>query len=377
MPLTNNAFLNVILPVACKDDILMHSLLALGSAYMLCDRDRTLPGLQQVRDSMLKHYIWTIHQVRKELASFDDQDYVRTVRLVFVLTLLCHVEVWLHFAFFSSILGFMRLDLGPPLLTLIFIAKMISGEKNGFIFQRLNASSQLMSNVMLHGLNTFQDRTEVGLVLELHSYLIIVNNLTPRATVPDRTLKSGDASAIVQTLGLYETCGVMYGGYQELFALIPQVSDIFSRRLVEEATILDTPSPDLIHDVNNHARRLSAWHLDESVFGPPTSVRARDQIMMAGAHRHGVRIYLHAARTGSSILDDSTARSMRDSSDAIVGLFKTLDDQSWTCNSLWTILMAGSCLADIDRQPDLARLLRNSRYRMDHLIRSVEILEYL
>ena len=93
MPLTNNAFLNVMLPLACKGDILMHSLLALGGAHMLCDRDRTLPGLQQVRDSMLKHYIWTIHQVRKELASFDDQDYVRTVRLVFVLTLLCHVEV--------------------------------------------------------------------------------------------------------------------------------------------------------------------------------------------------------------------------------------------------------------------------------------------
>lgn len=55
--------------------------------------DRTAPSMQQVRDSMLTHYIWAIHQVRKELASFDTQNYPKTVRLLLVLMLLCHVEV--------------------------------------------------------------------------------------------------------------------------------------------------------------------------------------------------------------------------------------------------------------------------------------------
>lgn len=91
MPLTSNAFLETVLPLACKDDMLMHSVLALGGAHMSCDR--TMSSMQQVRDSMLRHYIWTIHQVRKELASFDTQNYAKTIRLVLVLMLLCHVEV--------------------------------------------------------------------------------------------------------------------------------------------------------------------------------------------------------------------------------------------------------------------------------------------
>lgn len=69
VPLASNAFLDTVLPLACKDDMLMHSLLALGGAHMSCDR--TVSSMEQVRDSMLRHYIWTIHQVRKELASLD------------------------------------------------------------------------------------------------------------------------------------------------------------------------------------------------------------------------------------------------------------------------------------------------------------------
>lgn len=262
-------------------------------------------------------------------------------------------------------------------LTSVFPAKIISGEKNSFTFQHLKASSQLVSNVLRDGLQTLQDRAEVGLVLELHSYVVVVNNLTPHDMIPNRTLMNDDALAIVHILGHYETCGVMYGGCHELFALIPQVSDMFSRRLAEQTATDQTPSPELMRDTDVLTRRLSAWHLDEIKDVPTNSARARDQTLIAEAIRHSIRIYLHAAMAGSAFPEPAASRSMRDSSDAVIGLIKALDDQSWVCNSLWTVLMAGSCLVDVQRQLDLTDLLRNSRYCMDHLIRSTEILEQL
>lgn len=376
MPFTSNAFLDTLLPLACKDDMLMHSLLALGGAHLSCDR--TLSNIEQVKESMLRHYIWTVQQIRKELRSFDTYDHVRTLRLASVLTLLCHVEVRLSVTSSLTFLTLFTLSFVPTAVADVHdYVQIISGEKNSFTFQHLNASGQLISSFTRDGLQALQNRAEVGFVLELHSYMVMANNLTPQGLVPSRTLPNDAALAIVHTIEHYGTCGVMYGGYRELFALIPQVSALFSRRLDEEKTVGVTPSPDLTGEADFITRKLSTWNLDEILLSPATSARARDQILIAEAIRHGIRIYLHAAMVGSTLPEEATAKSMRDSSDAIIGLIKTLEDQSWACNSLWTILMAGSCLTDVQRQSDLVDLLRNTRYRMDHLARSIEILEEL
>lgn len=84
-----NPYLTHLLPLACSDDLLMHSLLAIGGTHMAS----RMPSSGELERSSLMHYLAMIEGVRMEVGRVDEDDFDATVRLLLVLILLSHYQV--------------------------------------------------------------------------------------------------------------------------------------------------------------------------------------------------------------------------------------------------------------------------------------------
>jgi hypothetical protein len=84
-----NPFLTHILPLASSDELLMHSVLAVGGIHLAS----RLPTSHEVSRSALTHYIAMVEGVRTEVSNLKGKDYSSVIRLFVVLIMLCHYQV--------------------------------------------------------------------------------------------------------------------------------------------------------------------------------------------------------------------------------------------------------------------------------------------
>ncbi|KAF6839276.1 C6 zinc finger domain-containing protein [Colletotrichum plurivorum] len=92
MPMKENAFINEILPLACVDDLIMHTLLAVSGVH-LGHKQRNNPD---ITTATLSHYAYIIRHLRTELGPSDLADFTKAARLLMALMMLCHFEVCHH-----------------------------------------------------------------------------------------------------------------------------------------------------------------------------------------------------------------------------------------------------------------------------------------
>lgn len=89
-PWSSNPFVTVVLPLAYSDDLLMHSVLALSGTHLSFKKGGDL----DIQLATRQHYSLLLRNLRSIFASESAHDDVRrTLRLLLVLVILCHVEV--------------------------------------------------------------------------------------------------------------------------------------------------------------------------------------------------------------------------------------------------------------------------------------------
>ena len=94
VPAQASPFMNCFLPLACNDDFLMHAILALSGTH-LAFKQQPQEGVPcETMLATFRHYSAVISNLRAELARLNLADVDRTLRLVLVLLILCHYEVW-------------------------------------------------------------------------------------------------------------------------------------------------------------------------------------------------------------------------------------------------------------------------------------------
>ncbi|RTE71064.1 hypothetical protein BHE90_014536 [Fusarium euwallaceae] len=217
--------------------------------------------------------------------------------------------------------------------------------------------------------------THFGLGLELYSYLIVTNCLTPYGLLSERMFSMDHFITSLNSLSPYPTFGIMFAGFHGLFELIPQTSLLFAKRLVEqEAGVID-PSPGCVELHDTIQSRLHNWNDAQAAthkFHDKGSIE-----YVSKALRHSLEIYLRAAMQGSSIPSPETISEIQSHVDIILDSGHKLDDSQWTAILMWPCLIACSCTTQQDMQELLSRGLRSSRYRMKHSIRASNLLQRL
>lgn len=217
--------------------------------------------------------------------------------------------------------------------------------------------------------------THFGLGLELYSYLVVTNCLTPYGLLTERTFPLDPFVTSLDSLSHYQTFGIMFAGLHGLFELIPQASLLFGQRLTEQEAGVYEPSPSCIELHDTIQSRLRGWNVAQAA---AHSFPDKDSMThVSEALRHSIEIYLIAAMQGSSILSPEIISKFQGHVDIIFGSGRKLRESQWTANLMWPFLIAGSCTTQQARQQSLSQTLRNSRYRMKHSIRASNLLQRL
>ncbi|RSL60863.1 hypothetical protein CEP54_006522 [Fusarium duplospermum] len=339
MPASENAFISEIIPAASTDDLLMHSILAVSGAHLNFDDDSD--GAAQ--KATLCHYSSLIRLLRAEFIELKDPDVRKLVRLLMILVILCHFEA-------------------------------ISGINGEALFRHLRASREIILKILKHQASTplgHDLTTHFGLGLELYSYLVVTNCLTPYGLLRERMFPVDPFITSLNSLSPYPTFGIMFAGFHGLFELIPQTSLLFGKRLVEQEAGVHDPSHGCVELHDTIQNRLHNWNDTQA------ATRKGSRVHVSKALRHSLEIYLRAAMQGSSISTPETVSQFQSHVDIIVDSSHKLDDSQWTAILMWPCLIACSCTTQQDMQELLSRGLRNSRYRMKHSIRASNLLQRL
>jgi len=98
VPAQQSPFLTHIIPLANVEDLLMHSVLALGGTHLAFIKDNDI----DIQAATLQHYLAALHGLRGKLESWSKWDADKTSNLLLVLILLCHYEVASSISFMPS-----------------------------------------------------------------------------------------------------------------------------------------------------------------------------------------------------------------------------------------------------------------------------------
>lgn len=90
-PVEKNPFITHVVPLAYTDDLLMHSVLALGGTHLAFKKDSDV----QIQIATWQHYSAVVSGLRCELLRLSSDNFRKTWSLLLVLLLVCHYEVGL------------------------------------------------------------------------------------------------------------------------------------------------------------------------------------------------------------------------------------------------------------------------------------------
>lgn len=249
------------------------------------------------------------------------------------------------------------------------------------MFRHLHASREIIveiQNRQSTELLGSDAANEFGLSLELYTYIIITNCLTPYGILQERIFPLDPFITSPNCLAVYSTFGTMFAGLHDLFALIPQISLLFGCRLMEQESGTFGPTAAYVELHEKLQSRLRGWNCSHrDLVSPSSTVSQGDQGRVTKILQIGIEIYLVAAMEGSSLLNPKIVCQFQSYVDVIYGLGFDLDNSQWAAILLWPIIMAGSCVIQKQQQETLYKALVQSRYRMNHNLRASELLQRL
>ncbi|KAH6867790.1 fungal-specific transcription factor domain-containing protein [Thelonectria olida] len=347
MPLKENAFLGQIIPIASVDDMVMHSVLAVSGAHM--NFRNTSP--KSIQEATLDHYSSLVHQLLVEVSALKTSRVDKLARLLLVLVMLCHFEA-------------------------------ISGSNQGAMFRHLDASREIIVEIQSRQPTEpleSDSATHFGLGLELYAYLTVANCLTPYGLLQERMFSLDSFITSLNSLTIYSTFGTMFAGLHDLFVLIPQISLLFSHRLMEQESGIPDPTSACVELHGKLRRYLQDWKLLHNDPDSPSSSSCHEGSLsqVSKIFQLGIEIYLIAAMEGSSVLNPKIVCQFQSHIDAVYDFGFDLDCSQWSATLLWPIIISGSCTIQKRQQENLSKALNESRYRMNHSIRTIELLSRL
>ena len=267
------------------------------------------------------------------------------------------------------------------------------------LFSHLRASRQLLLCLVEQSPSDLSrsaiDSEALGFSLELYVYLVICNTtLAPYGMMPARHLHLDDILLTTLTTAKnFSTFGSLFAGSQELYRLIPEVSQLATERLLEETSaenshgsFVSPPSARILQKHSELYNRLTNFQLSLPRQRPTHEAKDSHSSYIAAAEalRAALHIYLLCALHGSSMLIESesptstTFATITSHTTTLYGhALPLIASQQFMATLMWPIVVAGTVMRDPKGQAALLSETRSNKIGMRHLELIGEVLELL
>jgi hypothetical protein len=246
------------------------------------------------------------------------------------------------------------------------------------MFTHLRACRQLilwlLDDDYIPRLKTKQEKYLMGFALEYYIYLVLVNGICPYGLIESRTLVVDGFVVSLQHLQQYETFGMLFGGYQGLFVIIPSICKLASR-VIEEMETLGSVTVDVQSTSDSLRSRINDWVFPGSQI--PENVTEEQRIRMGELYQHALLIFLETTMIGSSTPSDTLKARMQVHVTEILtrAVVHNLGKSQLAPIILWSAVITGSVMtSDTDRW-NVTEGWRNTPYATWISFRGAELLE--
>lgn len=249
------------------------------------------------------------------------------------------------------------------------------------MFFHLRAGRPLMIALMesTPQLKTHDDTSRLySFAVEIYSYSVLVNTITPLDAIEDRKLPLDSFLGNLGDMGhQFDSFGAVFGGSHELFALLPSIAQLSSRRLTELSSSPSGESWKMYHYLDD---RIKNWTPPAMELPHPDPGWLAEANSFFNVYRHSVSIYLETAMQPlgqQSDVDIATMDTIQGHLDLIMLHASNIINSPFETLLLWPAVIAGSCMTREEQRVIIRSRLHESRFRMGHCYQAASLLEHV
>ena len=243
----------------------------------------------------------------------------------------------------------------------------MSGNLDGSPFVHLRATRQLVLNLRSKSRRNMSaaEQKLYGFTMELYSYIVLCNSITPfnmncnRTLIHDSFLRKLDD---LQDLGAFS---VMFSGGHHFFKLISSISLLAAQ--------------DANTDRHEEYRQLKAriGALESPVPKEPEAQSRLGCSATLEVCRIALLAFLETAYSPFSKSDAPRMQHLQPLFDVAVPILPEILPSSYSCILMWPILIIGSCLVEKEQREVISHMLVHNQYRMRNTAQASLLLESL
>ncbi|KAL5364482.1 fungal-specific transcription factor domain-containing protein [Aspergillus floccosus] len=333
VPAPDVPWVSWILPVAFNDDLLMNAILALSGGHLLYKQ----PDNQEIHHATYRHYstaVQSLYQVFNDGSTLSEP--LALLRVALTILILFHYEV-------------------------------VSGNLDGSPFFHLRATRQLVLNLRTKSRQNMSaaEQKLYGFVMEVYSYIVLCNSITPFGMNCNRTLIYDSFLQTLDDLQDLGAFGVMFSGGHHFFELISSVA------------LLATKDPNL--DRHEEYMRLKArvGALESPVLEESDSLSRPGCTATLEVCRIALLTFLETANSPFSKYDTTRIQQLQPLLDVAVLNLPQILPSTYSCILMWPIMIIGSCLVEEDQRAVISHMLLHNQYWMKNTAQASMLFELL
>ncbi|KAL4882486.1 fungal-specific transcription factor domain-containing protein [Aspergillus karnatakaensis] len=332
-----NPFMSSVISIAYNDDLVMHCMLALSGSHLAFKHGDDSTEIQQATH---KHYRVALRTLQRVISGVSEP--TATLKLLLCMILLCHYEV-------------------------------LSESLAGSMFAHLRACRQLILYIRTHRhrIQTAEGRLLYGIILELYSYIVLTNSITPYGMLPSRTLPIDPFLLKLGQLSEFETFGVMFGGSHGIFELLLHVS-------VHVAQTPDESASDAVSGAEKYETlktRVIQW-TPAPITSTDTDFLAQRTAVMEFL-RQVVLLYVETVPSVLRTDDEHRMQRIQELVDMARLYLQRENTSPYQCIALWALIVLGSFVIREEEREDISNRLLRNKFKMRNTVQARWVLGLL
>ncbi|CAI6266808.1 unnamed protein product [Periconia digitata] len=334
-----NPFVDVILPVAYDDDLLMHTLLAISGTHL--SYSYKVAGVSPFAYATYKHYAHVLRELQRDVDTLVRRDVSHVVRLLVLLNFLAIYEVY-------------------------------SGSPYAALIVHLRGLTQLFCQLRteVHDISSLPEETRdlASYAYENFNYLTLSNLFIPYPHQSDLVdLLSLASSGLTMD---HEPVTAMLRADKVLLASIPRACALFVRRIAEQSAGEIKPTAAFMTEYTDLSSTIESWdasiaiiELDEDTATNPSYTSHKSKTyLVSRLLQHGLRIYILTAFMGnlpipSPAIEDAIELEV----EALANVHRILAKQGWNV-ATWAHLAAVTCFRTDALREEFVALMKTSNH---------------
>lgn len=294
---TSNPFITELLPIAMENIPVLHAVLALAGVHYA---ERVSSSL---KSTTWTHYSAAIQSVRLGIAELGSNQQHSPLPLMLCTLILCFIE-------------------------------NARGDTSGNVFYHLRAAQHLI-------LSCFQLPSSVlatnlrGFIAEFYAYLAVLADISFEKDVQDGSCIEFPLLFANDILS-HRAAGMLLGCAQGLFELIPQISRLSRRRLIEEEDF-GRCSVETLNTYFHLRDHISQWNA-------PADGTESSHVICGLLYQQALLVYLESSIRKFELISPESTSFIENALDRFVNLLNSLPVESPISTTLsWPIVVLGSC----------------------------------